>query len=581
MDLSRFSIDGALCAAAQCSDDYRSVYWDKLLGGLFEKNENLYVKSDIVKDRYFVLVFPSLYWLGSGMKEAGRDRALFLTPDDESARLAAAAAREMAGNSENAASIALAVTDDTPDNFEQATLVIASVDTFLAVLVEGKIPLRKFGFVTVDGSDLIAELPSETLRKLQGSLLPSWERKTLVVAGKNTPRSKNFAWDFGDNPQELKLAETMGYARKTTAISREMAESDKIRFILSLLAGGQADRVCIFCNLKSTVQELGIRLGMNNVENDYITGNLNPDRKNQIVSKAIAAPRFALVLTDDGAKGLVRPEFTVVINYDIPLEPEFYFERLNFLKREDPEARVYNLVCERYIYGIPAIERSIDASLNVQRLADTESLPADLSAGKTIELPERGFRGHDRNRGDRDRPRYGEGPRDRDDRPERQDRPARPERPVRPEAAERVERPAQPVRQERPNRPANPDTRPNRPRPPQAQARDVPTDPYAMTMEARLEYYRKKYGGRLERTRSEGKPEDRRQDRRADPNSRPRNQKPSRPANPQNSGRAPAPESVKAPEATRVPQADVSMESDDKPRSLLGKIQDLFGGRKD
>ncbi len=575
MDLSRFSIDGALFAAANCSDDYRSVYWDKLLGGLFEKNENLYVKSDIGKDRHYVLMFPSLYWLSSGMKEIGRDRALFLTVDDEAARQAATAAEEMAGSSEGRMTVALALTDLAPDNFEDANLVVASVDSFLAALTEGKLPVRKFGFVTVDGADLIAELPSETLRRLQGSLLPSWERKTLVVAGKNTPRSKNFAWDFGDNPQELKLGETMGYARKTTAVSREMAESEKIRYILGLLSSGQADRVCVFCNLKTTVQELGIRLGMNNVENDYITGNLNPDRKNQIVSKALAAPRFALVLTDDGAKGLVRPEFSTVINYDIPLEPEFYFERLNFLKRDDPEAKVHNLVCERYVYGIPAIERTIDASLAVQRLTDVESLPADLSAGKTIELPERGFRGHDRSRGDRD---------DRQARPERFERAERPERPARPERPgpeARIERPARPDRPVRPERndrsarPAGNDPRAAQRRPVQPGPRDVPADPYAMTMEARLEYYRKKYGARLERARPEGQADERRQGHRAGGRSHPGAQKPIQPV-------APRPmENSPVPPASQPHGADAATESDDKPRSLFGKLQDLFGGRKD
>ena len=170
---------------------------------------------------------------------------------------------------------------------------------------------------------------------------------------------------------------------------------------------------------------------MNGVAADYIGGNLNPERKNQIVTKALTwkgqrhkapdgvglasaeegsgreeaeaeteaeaeapealapvpqsrfpADSFVLVLTDEGSKGIGRSEFSVVVNHDIPLEPEFYFERLNFLRRQDPSARLYNLVCERYMYGLPAIERLADASLEVKPLEDDIELPRRPERGQ-------------------------------------------------------------------------------------------------------------------------------------------------------------------------------------------------------
>lgn len=459
MDLSRFSIDAALFSGAGASNAYRSVFYERLLSSLFEKDENLFVKTDIRKEREQIFVFPALYWLSTANRVAERGKALYLCHDEEAAAAVCDAAALMtAGMERPAKPVLLTSANADSDEVRDASLLVTSIQTFSDLLPTGTFKPREYGLVIADQAELLAELPGEFMRKIQGSLLPSWERKSLIIANRHTPRAKSFAWDFSDNPREMKLGETMGSAGTTAAVSRKMDDADKIRYLLKLLLEGDKHRLCVFCNLKSSAAELSARLVLNGAASDYIAGNLNPDRKNQIVTKALtwngkkmeasaaepeadalseadalpeAAPAakasrfpadsFILVLTDDGAKGLNRPEFSIVVNYDIPLEPEFYFERLNFLKKQDSGTMLYNLVCERYMYGIPAIERAIDASLSLAALEASAELPQDLSAGQRIEMPEPRFRGRDGRHGRDDR-------HDRDDRRRSDDRHGRDER---------------------------------------------------------------------------------------------------------------------------------------------------------
>ena len=635
MDLSRFSIDAALFSSAEASNAYRSVFYERLLSGLIEKDENLFVRTDIRKEREPIFAFPALYWLEKA-GQAGRRKALYLCFDEAEAQAACEAASRLAEGSALAKPVLLGASNGSSDDVKESNLLFATVQTFYDLLPTGVFVPRDFGFVIADQAEQIAEMPGEILRKIQGSLLPSWERKSLIITNKHTPKAKNFAWDFGDSPREIKLGETMGYAGTTSTISRDIKEADKIRFILQLLAEGENRHLCVFCNLKSMAAELSARLVLNGVSADYIAGNLNPDRKNQIITKALtwsgqrkqseliveesgaeeegesskaaavpavssaapgaesrfAADSFVLVLTDDGAKGLSRPEFITVVNYDLPLEPEFYFERLNFLKIQDLVARLYNLVCERYMYGLPAIERMIDASLSVVPIDSGIALPEDLSAGKIIEMPESRFR----ERGDR----HGRG----DHRGDGGDRYGR-------------EAPRdQPERSERPER--GPSPRGEGRRAPAPSARAMPTetnrggipDPYAMSMEERLALYKKKYGKQLEQgpsaNRSGGDP--RRKGRTG--------------AGPQHSGAGPqhsgagqrggrdgggrgrhggemdaarrmseAPGAACA-EKTAAPPVQTAERKDqtqpeamaapnEKARGLFGKLQDLFGSHKD
>ncbi|MFA6366136.1 MAG: hypothetical protein WCX13_02985, partial [Candidatus Hydrogenedentales bacterium] len=229
MDLSRFSIDAALFSGADASNAYRSIFFERLLAGLFEANENLFVRTDIQKEREEIFSFPALYWLTLAGHAALKGKALYLCIDEASAAAAHGTALRMAEGLTGATKPVLLDGDNAgSEEVRNAQLLYSAVQTFHDLIPTGAFVPRDYGFVIADQADQMAELPGELLRKLQGSLLPSWERKTLVIANKHTPRAKNFAWDFADNPKEVKLGEAMGYAGTTSTISREIQEADKI-----------------------------------------------------------------------------------------------------------------------------------------------------------------------------------------------------------------------------------------------------------------------------------------------------------------------------------------------------------------
>ena len=572
MDLSRFSIDAALSSAADASCAYRSVFYERLLANLFENDENLFVRTDIKKERAQIFTFPALYWLSRSERPAVSGKALYLCHDEEAAATACAAAVQMAESLEGMTKPVLLDADNAgSDETRDTSFLVASIQKFADFMTIGSFKPRDFGFIIADQAELLAELPGEFMRKIQGSLLPSWERKSLVIANKHTPRAKSFAWDFSDNPKELKLGEAMGSAGTKTAVSRRIEEADKIRVLLHLLLESENHQLCVFCNLKSTAIELSARLVLNGVASDYIAGNLNLDRKNQIVTKALTwnerggeaaavepesmtvspatqppavkasrfpADSFILVLTDDGAKGLNRPEFSSVVNYDMPLEPELYFDRLAFLDREKESTLLYNLVCERYIYGLPAIERMIQKSLAPQPIDPELALPEDLSAGKEIPMPERRFNRRDDHRGHEGRT----GRSGRTDRGYRQDDRRGDGRDARPEVRRDARRDGRQDDSRTDTRGSEPFVRH------EAKPSPEPQNPYAMTMEERLALYKKRYGKAV-RSESQTK----------------------------------SPEPLKK-TATEAPAEKIPVEREDSAQNsggILGKLQNLFSTRKE
>lgn len=580
MDLSRFSLNPVLAENGHVLSPFYTPFYEKLLSTLFEANENAYVKSNVEKDWGLIFMMPAVYWLTSIKNKEPGARALALAPNAESAALLFRASLDLAANLQDMVRVVMLDEAGSPavSNLVDANLVVADFDSFREAVSEGTLSGRSFGFVIIDHAEVIAELPYEILKKTLGHLLPSWERKTLLIAGKHTPRAKNLAWEFADNPQEISLQESLGFAGLMKAQSYNVAEKDKVRFLLSLAARNPGKTMAVFCNLKRTAQELAFRLQKNAVPVDYIVGNLMVDRKRQIARKALSHASdkgFVLLLTDDGAKGLEGMEFPILVNFDIPLEPEFYASRIAYISKNPDEAQLFNFVCERYMYGVPAIERLVDASLNPQPLPNPESLPEDQSAGLVYIPPERSERGRSLDSGKRSS-KFNDSDRG--------------ERPVRAERAEqRSSQRQSPARQSSHGRKSKDPFSP--------QSLEPATNLYALSTEERLALFRKKYEKTVQPRDTTGAEQSAKNRKSKQNGGRKSAHAAARGANSGNYGndasRSELPQQTDAKLATTLPQPlsaplaqsagkpQVSSDPEQGPKGFLGRLQGLFGSKKE
>jgi len=365
MDFQKFGIDARLAEAAEgLPIDF--FFYEKMLSHAVENRENICAKLNLDEGREEVLLLPALQWVLSGEFR----RVLVVVPDSDGGdRCAAAIGRLGSG-----AGIGLCRVFGEADGQVRiegdpaAEVLIGALEELLA---SSELNLRDYGFLVVDGADRLAELSPDAIHKFIVALLPSWERRTLLACAKISVKAKNLAWDLADNPVEISIDGEIAKAQSVAKETWNLPGEAKLKFLLGLLARDKPARACVFCNLKDTAEEVSRRLGANGIRSDYILGALAADRKLAVLEKVKSGESLCLVLTDQGAEGLEGGVFPLVVNYDIPLEPEFFVKRIEMLDRAVSGAKVVNLACDRYIYGLPAVESYIDASLN--------ALPADES----------------------------------------------------------------------------------------------------------------------------------------------------------------------------------------------------------
>ena len=381
MDFQRFGINARLAKAAE-SLPTSFFYYEKMLAHAVELQENVCVKIALDAGREEVLLLPALQWLVTG---EGR-KLLIVVPDSASAERCAAAVDRL-GSPAGLGVCVVSREEAAAEGDSAASVLVGMAEDLLAA---PGVNLRDYGFLVVDGVDRLAELPPDLVRRLIASLLPSWERRSALACSRFSVKAKNLAWDLADNPSEISIEGEVAKAQSVLKETWKVPVEAKLKFLLGLIGREKPARLCIFCNLKDTATDLARRLAGNGISSDTILGPLSPERKFALIEKFRAGDSTCLTLSDEGADGLTPGVFPLLVNYDIPLEPELFVKRLEMLDRSDPGAKVVSIACDRYIFGLPAVEQYIDAKL--------EAVPADESMLTAVDRSE--ARGSERKRDD-------------------------------------------------------------------------------------------------------------------------------------------------------------------------------------
>jgi len=262
------------------------------------------------------------------------------------------------------------------------------------------------------------------IRRMVKKMPDSSHRQTMLFSATLTGRVRELAMEYMNDPVEIEVAPEQVTVDTVTQELYHVGRDEKLSLLLGLLRKENPSSALIFTNMKSTANRVAQRLQHNGFGCEYIIGDLPQQKRLAIINAMKSGKIRFLVATDVAARGLHINDLDLVVNYDLPADPEAYVHRIGRTARAGKKGKAITLVCERYVYGLEAIESLINMKIPVA-FAEEAEYADDKS---------RGMRFHEEKRG--------RGPGKRTDRGGK------------PGYAERQKRPEKPWRDERP-RPAN------------------------------------------------------------------------------------------------------------------------------
>jgi ATP-dependent RNA helicase RhlB len=270
-----------------------------------------------------------------------------------------------------------------------------------------KMDFTEFGTVVIDEADRLFDmgfLPD--LRRIVKMLPPLDQRRTMLFSATMSVRVQNLAWEYMRDPVHIEIEPESITVEEIDQSIYHLSRDEKIRMLIGIFTSMQPSNAIIFTNTKFAAVEVAKRLSLNGFPCEYIMGDMPQKKRLSTINRIKKGDLRFLVATDVAARGLHINDLDMVINYDVPEDPESYVHRIGRTARAGREGKAITLACERFVYGLPAIESFIGMKIPVAEF-DHSILAEDQSSGMNVMHDhylkrDRGDRRSDR-RGDRKR----------------------------------------------------------------------------------------------------------------------------------------------------------------------------------
>ena len=242
-----------------------------------------------------------------------------------------------------------------------ADIIIATPGRLISHLNGGHIDLKKVSFFILDEADRMLDMGFyDDIMKITSFL--SEERQTIMFSATMPDNIQKLAQNILHNPVEVKIAVSKP-AEKIQQTAYLCYDGMKDRIVEKVLSDETLDRVILFGSSKMKVKELSITLK----RKGFNVGAMHSDlvqREREEMMLAFKNRRISiLIATDIVSRGIDIDDIQMVINYDVPKDPEDYVHRIGRTARANREGQAITLVTPKDWQYLLKIEKLIEKEI--------------------------------------------------------------------------------------------------------------------------------------------------------------------------------------------------------------------------
>ncbi|MDE5789838.1 MAG: DEAD/DEAH box helicase [Muribaculaceae bacterium] len=239
-----------------------------------------------------------------------------------------------------------------------ADIIIATPGRLISHLNMGYVDLSKVSFFILDEADRMLDMGfAEDILQII-SHLPE-ERQTLLFSATMPPKIQQLAKKILRDPVEIKLAVSKP-AEKIEQRAYICYETQKLPLLKKLFKEEPPSRAIIFSSSKIKVKQLARELRGNSYKVAEMHSDLDQIKRDDVILDFKAGKINVIVATDILSRGIDIDDIEIVINYDVPHDPEDYIHRIGRTARADRDGKASTFVSELDFGKLRQIERLLE-----------------------------------------------------------------------------------------------------------------------------------------------------------------------------------------------------------------------------
>jgi ATP-dependent RNA helicase DbpA len=248
-------------------------------------------------------------------------------------------------------------------------------------IVRGSLDLAGVAIVVVDEADRMLEMGFGA--EMEQILSRAPKPRQTVFFSATYPRSIDaMTQSHQHDPERLTIGESDGPRARSRQVAYVVDDNGRLDTLLAILRTSPPESALVFCNFKATVARVEQALGAAGVSSASLHGNLEQRERDFVMAKFRNHSIRVLVATDVAARGLDIEGLDLVVNFELPFQPEIYVHRIGRTGRAGQAGLAVSLVGPQDRAKVKAIEAAVGVPLerHAAPSADGEEAGTDTPA---------------------------------------------------------------------------------------------------------------------------------------------------------------------------------------------------------
>jgi superfamily II DNA/RNA helicase len=257
-----------------------------------------------------------------------------------------------------------------------ADIIIATPGRLISHLNVGTVDLSKVSFFILDEADRMLDMGfSDDIMQIYKMLPPTCQ--CIMFSATMPPKIKSLAQSILKNPADVKIA----ISRPPETIMQTAYvchEPQKLLILEDIFKQSNPQRVIIFSSSKQKVKDLTRTLMRHKFNVAEMHSDLEQNQREEVMKDFKNGKIDILVATDVVARGIDINDIRLVVNFDIPHDPEDYVHRIGRTARgTSGEGLAITFISESEQYKFSQIEKFLNKTIY--------KIPVDEKFGDTPE----------------------------------------------------------------------------------------------------------------------------------------------------------------------------------------------------
>jgi ATP-dependent RNA helicase DeaD len=263
-------------------------------------------------------------------------------------------------------------------------VVIATPGRLLDHLDRRSITLQSVRVVVLDEADEMLDMGFRDDIEAILKKVPE-KRQTVLFSATMSQQILDLSRRYLKDPQTVKVIHDQLTVPTIEQYYFEVRESGKVDVLSKVIDLYDPKLTLVFCNTKRRVDELVNHLQARGYLAEGLHGDMNQSQRERVMGKFRTGGIDILVATDVAARGIDVEDVDVVINYDLPQDPEYYIHRIGRTARAGKSGRAFTFVAGKEMWRLRDIQRFAKIRIAQQAIPK----PHEISTRKAEILADR------------------------------------------------------------------------------------------------------------------------------------------------------------------------------------------------